>query len=104
SDKFSYGNELSASPLKRITVDQSGDAMSSPEYGSANNIDSLPMIQGVTGSARVLTRHNGLTLTAGLRLFAGAEYFFLPKMSLGAALGWGIGFSSTGRSETVLES
>lgn len=104
SDKFTYGNALNASPLSHITVDPSGDAMSSPELGNANNIDSLPAIQGVSGSARVTERKGGLTIGAGVRLFVGAEYFFLPKMSVGAELGWGAAYVSSGRSKVTLES
>ncbi len=103
-DKFRYGNELNASPLGRVAVDPAGDAMSSAEFGNAFNIDTVPLIQGVSGSARVLQRTSGLTVSVALRVFAGAEYFFLPKMSIGAELGWGLGYSGTGRSETILES
>jgi hypothetical protein len=78
--------------------------MYSNVYGSANNIDSLPPVQGVNTAARVLKRRQGLTVSIAARVFAGAEYFFLPKMSLGAELGWGAGFSMTGRSVTVIES
>ena len=35
--------------------------------------------------------------------FVGAEYFILPKISIGAEYQWGIGFSSTGQGETVVE-
>jgi hypothetical protein len=104
SEKFTYGNELNASPLARIAVDRAGDGMSSPEFGYANNIETLPPIQGVTGNARVLDRRSGLTMGVGFRIFAGGEYFFLPKMSLGAELGWGLAVTTTGRSKTVLES
>ncbi|MBL7934111.1 MAG: hypothetical protein JNL60_19560, partial [Bacteroidia bacterium] len=33
-----------------------------------------------------------------------AEYFVLPKLSLGGEFGWGLGVSFAGRSETVYES
>lgn len=104
NEKFRYGNKLNASPLQRIAVDEEGDAMSSPEFGDANNIDTIPAIQGASGNARVVSRKSGLTVTAAARFFAGAEYFFLPKMSVGAELGWAIGFRNTGRSEITLES
>lgn len=104
-DKFSYGNALnpSTSGSGQITVD-STDAMSSPYFGSAGNIDYSPKIQGVQGAARVIERKNGLAFSIGARAFIGAEYFVLPKMSLGGEFGWGFGFSSTGRSETTFES
>jgi hypothetical protein len=45
-----------------------------------------------------------MAIGVGVRVFAGAEYFFLPKISLGAELGWGLSYVTTGRSETVYES
>jgi len=46
-------------------------------------------------AARVLEDSKGLTFGIGARGFVGAEYFFAPKMSVGAEFGWGIGFSTT---------
>lgn len=103
-DKFTYGNALNASTSPQFGVDTKNDAMSSPYFGNANNIDTIPKIQGVQGAARVLERKNGVALSLGVRAFIGAEYFVLPKMSLGGEFGWGFGVSSTGRSETKLES
>lgn len=103
-DKFSYGNALNASPLGRIDVDTRDDAMSSELLGNANNIDTVPIIQGVEGAARILERRNGISLSLGGRVFMGAEYFVLPKMSVGGEFGWGLGFSLKGRSETTYES
>ncbi len=103
-DKFTYGNALNASTSPQYGVDTKNDAMTSPYFGNANNIDTLPKIQGVQGAARVLERKNGVALSLGVRAFIGAEYFVLPKMSLGGEFGWGFGVSSTGRSETKLES
>jgi hypothetical protein len=103
-DKFSYANALNASTSGQIVVDSVGDAISSPYFGSANNIDNAPKIQGVTGLARVKERKNGMAFSLGARAFIGAEYFVLPKMSLGGEFGWGFGFSTTGRTETTLES
>ncbi|WP_317896709.1 hypothetical protein [Aurantibacillus circumpalustris] len=103
-DKFTYGNKLNTSSSPQIVVDPSADAMSSPIFGAARNIDTLGLIQGVKGSARIVERKNGLALTIGVRVFMGAEYFVLPKMSIGGEFGWGLSASTTGRSETKLES
>jgi len=46
----------------------------------------------------------GSTVGIQLRGFIGAEYFVLPKISLGAEYGWGLAFSSTGDGETKSES
>jgi hypothetical protein len=103
TDKFTYATTLNASPTTPIDVDSS-DAMSSAVLGHANNINSDPPIVGIKGAARVVERSNGMSITVGTRGFAGAEYFFLPKISLGAELGWGIAFTTTGRSEITYES
>lgn len=104
SDKFTYGNKLNISSSPQLVVSPSADAMSSPIFGNANNIDTIPKIQGVQGAARVTERKNGVALTIGARVFIGAEYFVLPKMSIGGEFGWGAAFSTSGRSETKLES
>lgn len=101
-DKFSYGNALNANPSSPIPV-TADDAMSSQLFGSANNIDTVPAIQGVQGAGRVIERKNGVSISIGGRVFIGAEYFFLPKMSLGGEFGWGLGFSQGGRTETTIE-
>jgi hypothetical protein len=103
TDKFTYGNALNANPSTAVTVN-SDDAMSSPVFGSANNIDTVPLIQGVQGSARVIKRKVFPSLSLGARVFLGAEYFVLPKMSIGGEFGWGVAFTTQGRTETLLES
>jgi hypothetical protein len=54
--------------------------------------------------ARIVDKKGGMTFGIGVRAFIGAEYFILPKMSLGADFGWGLGFSTTGASKTTYES
>jgi hypothetical protein len=66
--------------------------------------ESRSKIQGVQGAARVTERKQGVAISVGARVFIGAEYFFLPKMSVGGEFGWGVGVSTSGRSETTLES
>ena len=104
TDKFTYANALNPSPLNPVTVDARDDAMYSQQLGNANNVDTVPRIQAVKGFARVTERKNGLAFSIGVRGFIGAEYFFLPKMSVGGEFGWGLGFTTTGRSETTYES
>jgi len=102
-DKFSYGNGLNADPSAPVTV-TTDDAMRSNIFGLANNIDTVPQIQGVQGFARVVERKRTPSISIGARVFIGAEYFFLPKMSIGGEFGWGVAISSSGRTETTLES
>jgi hypothetical protein len=102
-DKFTYGNALNASSLNPLYVTEE-DELISPVLGNANNVDTVPAIQGVIGNARVIERKSGLAFSIGGRMFIGAEYFFLPKMSIGGEFGWGIGVTTSGRTETTLES
>ncbi len=74
------------------------------EYGNAitdtnpfnfNAFD--PSFDGITES------NAGSTFGIQLRGFIGAEYFIIPKISLGAEYGWGLAFSSTGDGEVTSE-
>jgi len=64
-------------------------------------------IIGVTdpygNAARVLSSGNPMTFSFGVRGFIGAEYFIIPKISIGGEFGWGLGFTSTGKTETKVE-
>lgn len=55
------------------------------------------------GSNRVLSNKSGTSLTFGVRGFAGVEYFVLPKISIGAEFGWGLGFTTTPRGSIEVE-
>ena len=56
---------------------------------------------GVTRTTEVA---NASSIVFGLQGFIGVEYFFAPKMSVGAEIAWGINFNSTGNGETTNES
>ena len=75
-DKFTYGNALNASIISPVDVDSIADAMYSPIFGDANNINqnANTIIQGKVGNARIIERNNGTSVTFGLRAFAGVEY------------------------------
>jgi hypothetical protein len=100
-DKFTYGNALSApaagnlNPVSVTIADQ---------ITGGNNYNAAPAIQGVAGAGRITERKNGSTISFGVRGFIGAEYFVLPKMSIGGEFGWGLGLSNTGKSKTTWES
>lgn len=55
------------------------------------------------GSSRVISSSEGATISLGARGFVGAEYFFAPKISLGAEFGWGLGIVMSGRGSTTSE-
>lgn len=97
-DKFTYGNALAPNASYPVNVDPVDDA-----FAGANNINTNPPIQGVVSDARALEIKWGSIFGFGLRGFIGAEYFILPKMSIGGEFGWGILFSSIGKSKTTWE-
>ena len=57
---------------------------------------------GTPSLARTDSRKYGSSFGFGLRGFIGAEYFILPKVSLGAEFGWGLAFTTTSGSETIV--
>ncbi len=81
-------------PMAMISIGSSGTENT---YG--NKIDDLG-----AGTSRVTETKAGSTFGLTLGAFGGVEYFFAPKMSLGAEISWGINFSSTGAGETTTES
>lgn len=97
-DKFTYGNALAPTATPAIVVD------ADDQFTGAGNIDAAAPIQGMIGSARVTERKNGSTFSFGVRGFIGAEFFILPKMSLGGEFGWGLGLANTGKTSTTYES
>lgn len=95
---FTYGNALAASGTV-VTVNNATTST------FANSMPGGNMTTDTYGnSARVLTYKSGRTTGFGVRGFIGAEYFVLPKISIGGEFGWGLGISMTGASETETES
>jgi len=52
--------------------------------------------------SRVTEDKTGSTFGIGLRGFIGVEYFFAPKMSIGAEYGWGFALASIGEGERTV--
>lgn len=67
----------------------SKDGNLSYEYGN-------PIAANNPGT-RTLKNTNGMTFSLGIRGFIGAEYFFAPKMSVGAEFGYGFSFTTIGQ-------
>jgi len=75
-------------------VEQNNEAVTN---GYTNNDGSL------VAADRILTNKTGTGIGFGVRGFIGAEYFFAPKISVGAEFGWGLGIQSAGRSNIETE-
>jgi hypothetical protein len=67
------------------------------------SIDWNTLTPGRFGS-RPLDRKSSTGLTAGARGFAGVEYFFARKMSIGAELGFGFLYGNSGQTTTTTQS
>ena len=78
------------------------DAMLFLEGGSTTNTYGNDIVRTQEAS-RSLKSKDGLTLGLGARGFLGAEYFFAPKMSVGAEFGYGLSVYSQGAGSTTKE-
>ena len=54
----------------------------------------------VASTVSTLTVTPGAKIALGVSYFAGVEYFFAPKMSLGAEVSYGLSLNIVGESET----
>lgn len=61
-------------------------------------------ISATNPGPRIVSAKAGSSFSVGLRGFVGAEYFVIPKLSLGVEFGWGLLFRTTAQNEQVEES
>lgn len=93
-----YGGELligllSSKTVSEFAVEINADAITN----GYTNGDGSPL------SGRVLESKSGTDITFGLRGFVGVEYFFAPKISVGAEFGWGFGLMTDARGASTIE-
>ena len=105
-DVFEYGNALAVN-LVPTGPGQSQNVVvtGADAFGGANNVANGNTVfqAGANGDARITERKNPTTFSFGVRGFIGAEYFVLPKLSIGGEFGWGLGLTTTGASKTTYE-
>jgi hypothetical protein len=100
-DTYTYGNELTASTAA-VPVNVTGaDDFTGGVLGTSilNGVDGV----GNPYQGRVTEHNSGLGFGVGLRGFIGAEYFIIPKLSIGGEFGWGLVFNTSGASSTTHE-
>lgn len=88
NSSMTYGNAFG-------TLNQ---APTSTDWSSAGN----PFGSSSQGE-RITEQKNGNTFSTGIRPFVGIEYFFAPKISIGAEFGWSLMYSTTGDGEVIRE-
>jgi hypothetical protein len=91
-----------------------GSGRTTYTYGNAfssTNTDPTSTTDFVAGTSapvgllgRTTETKSGTMIMFGLRGFVGAEYFVLPKLSIGGEFGWGLAFESQGAGSTTVES
>lgn len=97
SEKYTYGNALTeASAATPVTVDAADDFGTNVIYGETDG-------NGNAIDLRQISHKSGVNFSLGLRAFIGAEYFIIPKLSIGGELGWGLAFNISGKSTDVYE-
>jgi hypothetical protein len=104
-DKYTYGNALTQGAAADPNVDPVADSHDwSGTTGYSNLVTSINNQPGVTG-ARITEAKNrsGAVIGFGVRGFIGAEYFVLPKLSIGAEFGWGIGIVANKKTTITYE-
>jgi hypothetical protein len=95
SQSFTYGNAVS-------TTDPSPTSTPWAIAGTGTNVTITPGTAAAT-PARTTSNDAGSTFGLSLQGFIGFEYFFAPKISVGAEYTWGVGFSSTGQGSMTQE-
>lgn len=97
STKYTYGNAYALAAL--------GSATETPNSTSwATGSNTTPTVVGTGYAAGRPTKDSyGGTFGFGVRAFIGAEYFVMPKMSIGGEFGWGLGLQSQGKSTSTTE-
>jgi hypothetical protein len=102
-NSFTYGNALLANSTSTATPDV--NVSGADAFAGANNTSNTTGITGINASgARATVIKSGVGVQLGIRAFIGAEYFILPKISLGGEFGWGLGLNIGGRTSTTWES
>lgn len=94
--KYTYGNALTAGTAAIPVVVTADD-----NFGG--NIGTTTDGQGNARDTRVLESKSGVGFSLGLRGFIGAEYFIIPKLSIGGELGWGLALNISGKSSSSSE-
>ncbi len=95
ANKYEYGNTMTGNPT---AAGQTATPTSTTWNASTGAVTGTP-----NNTSRMLSTKSGMTFGIGVRGFIGAEYFIFPKIAIGAEYGWGIGFQTSGKGKSVVE-
>lgn len=101
-----YGGDVMLFRSKSSNNYTYGNALGFGNQTPTSSFDEDGSFQGTNGgnvAERIMSSNSGTTLGAGLRAFAGVEYFFAPKMCIGTEFGWTMMMMSTSASNIKSE-
>jgi hypothetical protein len=100
STKYTYGNIMSDANVASTT---GGATTTTPTTTDFTKTDPDGTFKEGQVATRPIKQKTGLTVGIGVRGFIGAEYFILPKISVGAEYGWGVGFQLSTKGKVTTE-
>jgi hypothetical protein len=100
STKYTYGNIMSDA---NVASTSGGATTTTPTTTNFTALDPDGTFKEAQVSVRPIKQKTGLTFGIGVRGFIGAEYFLLPKISVGAEYGWGLGLQLTTKGKITTE-
>ena len=108
STTYSYGMPLSEANVTNNPTDIYGETYTYTTTSTPSPIPGFPATETTTidttaNNPRVLKEDHGSTFMIGLQGFIGVEWFFAPKVSLGAEYTWGLSMTSNGASSKETE-
>ena len=97
-DTYTYGQAIDPTNATYANA-TTANGFNTSNFGSNLNVGT----SAGSSSDRTLSKRTGNGFGFGLRAFIGAEYFILPKISIGGEFGWGVGYMTGGKTTTVSE-
>tara|TARA_R110002072_G_scaffold238038_2_gene395417 strand:+ start:1151 stop:2074 length:924 start_codon:yes stop_codon:yes gene_type:complete len=94
---YEYGNALTSNTAA-VNVDLS------PADNMLGGINQTGVTDVFGNPGRITESKSGTSFGFGLRGFIGAEYFVIPRLSVGGEFGWGLAFNANGTGSTTMES
>jgi len=98
-----YGAEANIALNFGSTSYEYGNAFGAVNPAPTTTTDFANGVSAAQGE-RLVSTNNGAGFGFGVRPFVGLEYFFAPKISVGAEFGWGLNYQVTGDGESKFES
>jgi hypothetical protein len=98
TNDYTYGNDFSGDyEVEHSSINNFNSILNGNNAGNPNLHDPSSSNTGDPDNIRRLRTEFKGAFTVGVRGFIGVEYFFAPKMSVGAEYGWGYAYTTGGK-------